>query len=73
MLHENFVETGILKSEFVKWYHNIYVLHKQIAHGEVRIVRAQDIEEWQNRAEVFMKKMVSIIDKLIDARKNQKS
>ncbi len=72
MLHENFVETGILKSEFVKWYHNIYVLHKQIAHGEVRIVRAQDIEEWQNRAEVFMKKMVSIIDKLIDARKNQK-
>jgi uncharacterized protein (UPF0332 family)/predicted nucleotidyltransferase len=72
MLHENFVETGILKSEFVKWYHNIYVLHKQIAHGEVRIVRAQDIEEWQNRAELFMKKMVSIIDKLIDARKNQK-
>jgi uncharacterized protein (UPF0332 family)/predicted nucleotidyltransferase len=72
MLHENFVETGILKSELVKWYHNIYILHKQIAHGEVRHVKAQEIENWQNKAEAFMKKMVEIIDRLIEARKNQK-
>ncbi len=73
MLHESFVETGVLKSDFVKWYHNIFILHKQIAHGEVRIVKAADIEEWQGKAELFMKKMVEIIDKLIEARKNQKS
>ena len=72
MLHESFVETGILKSEFVKWYHNIYMLHKQIAHGEVRFVKAQEVELWQERAETFMKKMVELIDKLIDARKNNK-
>lgn len=72
MLHENFVETGVLKSEFVKWYHNAYILHKQISHGEVRHVNAQEIEDWQNRAESFMKKMVEIIDKLIEAKRVQK-
>ena len=69
MLHESFVETGILNSEMVKWYRDIYILHKQIAHGEVRAVKAQEIENWQHRAEQFMKKMVDIIDKLIEARK----
>ena len=71
MLHENFVETGILKSDFVKWYHNIYILHKQISHGEIRFVKAQEIESWQQRAEEFMKKMVEVIDRLIEARKNK--
>ncbi len=71
MLHENFVETGVLKSEFVKWYNDIFILHKKIAHGEIRMVKAQDIENWQNRAEAFMKKMVDIIDRLIEARKNK--
>jgi uncharacterized protein (UPF0332 family)/predicted nucleotidyltransferase len=72
MLHENFVDTGVLKSELVKWYHNIFILHKQIVHGEIKFVKAQEIETWQIRAETFMKKMVDIIDKLIEARKNQK-
>ncbi|MSS74425.1 hypothetical protein EXS72_02175 [Candidatus Pacearchaeota archaeon] len=68
MLHENFVETGILKSDYVKWYRDIYMLHKQIAHGEIKKVDAKEIENWQNRAENFMKTMVDIIDKLIDAK-----
>jgi len=71
MLHENFVEAGVLKSEFVKWYHEIFVLHKQIAHGNIRYVKAQEIEEWHLKAEAFMKKMVDIIDRLIEARKGQ--
>lgn len=73
MLHENFVEAGVLKSELVKWYHNIYILHKQIAHGEVKAVRGQEVEDWQHKAEIFMKKMVEITDRLIEARKDQKT
>lgn len=73
MLHENFVETGVLKSDYVKWYHNVFILHKQIAHGEVKVVKASEIEMWQGKAEEFMKKMVELIDKLIEARKNQKN
>jgi uncharacterized protein (UPF0332 family)/predicted nucleotidyltransferase len=71
MLHESFVETGVLKSEYVKWYHNIFILHKQIAHGEVRMVKATEIENWQAKAEEFMKKMVELIDRLIEARRTQ--
>ncbi len=73
MLHESFVQTGILKSEYVKWYRDIYVLHKQIAHGEIKHVDAKEIEAWQNRAEDFMKTLVNVIDRLIDARNNQTS
>ena len=71
MLHENLVETGILKSDYIKWYRDIYILHKQIAHGEIKHVKATEIEAWQERAESFMKTMVNIIDKLIDARRSQ--
>ncbi|MEK6846780.1 MAG: nucleotidyltransferase domain-containing protein [Nanoarchaeota archaeon] len=70
MLNESFVETGIMKQDYVKWYRDIYILHKQIAHGEIKSVKAAEIEAWQDRAEDFMKKMVDIIDKLIEARKN---
>lgn len=70
MLHESFVETGVMKSDFVKWYREIYILHKQIAHGEIRHVKATEIEAWQQKAEEFMKKMVELIDKLIESRKN---
>lgn len=73
MLHENFVETGVLKSDYVKWYHNVFILHKQIAHGDVKVVKASEIEMWQGKAEEFMKKMVELIDKLIEARRNQKN
>ncbi|MGV8142121.1 MAG: nucleotidyltransferase domain-containing protein [Candidatus Pacearchaeota archaeon] len=68
MLHENFVEAGILKSDYVKWYREIYILHKQISHGDIRHVEAKEIEAWQIRAEDFMKTLVNIIDKLIDAK-----
>ena len=68
MLHESFVETGVLKPEYVKWYRDVYILHKQISHGEIRHVEAKEIEAWQKRAEDFMKTLVNVIDKLIDAR-----
>jgi uncharacterized protein (UPF0332 family)/predicted nucleotidyltransferase len=71
MLHESFVEAGVLKPDYVKWYRDIYILHKQIAHGEIKQVKASEIEAWQVRAEDFMKTMVNIIDRLLESRKSQ--
>jgi uncharacterized protein (UPF0332 family)/predicted nucleotidyltransferase len=68
MLHDNFVVTGIMKADYVKMYRDIYILHKQIAHGDVRELESGIVSQWQDRANDFMKKMVSIIDQLIDAR-----
>ena len=71
MLKENFVDTGLLKIEYVKWYRDLFHLHKGIAHGEIRHINGSEIEEWQKRAEEFLKKMTEIIDRLIDIRKQQ--
>jgi hypothetical protein len=38
---------------------------------EVRMVKATEIENWQAKAEEFMKKMVELIDRLIEARRTQ--
>ncbi|MDP4039228.1 MAG: nucleotidyltransferase domain-containing protein [Candidatus Pacearchaeota archaeon] len=70
MLKEEFTDRGILKPEYVKWYRDIYGLHKEISHGEIREIKGVLIDEWQEKAEKFMRKMTDIIDKLIEAKKS---
>jgi uncharacterized protein (UPF0332 family) len=69
MLNQEFADRDLLKSEYVKWYREIYNLHKGISHGEIREIKGEMIDVWQDRAEQFMKKMAEIIDRLIDSRK----
>jgi uncharacterized protein (UPF0332 family)/predicted nucleotidyltransferase len=70
MLNESFVESGMLKIDYIRWYRDIFELHKRISHGEVKSIKGVELDEWQKRGELFMKKMSEIIDSLIDARKN---
>jgi uncharacterized protein (UPF0332 family)/predicted nucleotidyltransferase len=69
MLKEEFVDRNMLKSDYIRWFRDIYSLHKGIAHGEIKEVKGMAIDEWQERAEKFMKKMAEIIDNLIESRK----
>lgn len=69
LLKEQFVDRGLLKSEYIKWYRDVYSLHKGIAHGEIKHVKGILIDEWQERAEKFMLRMTQIIDKLLEAKK----
>lgn len=69
MIKQYFTDTGMMKAEYVKWYREIFSLHKEIAHGRKREVKGAEIDLWQFRAEKFMMQMTSIIDKLIEARK----
>jgi len=68
MLKEHFVDKGMLKMEYVSWYREIFSLHKSIIHGEVRDIKGSIIDEWQERAKNFMKKMIDIVDQLLEAR-----
>jgi uncharacterized protein (UPF0332 family)/predicted nucleotidyltransferase len=68
MLKESFVDTGLLKMEYVAWFRDIFSLHKSISHGQVREIKGADIDAWQERAEYFMKKMSEIIDQLLESR-----
>lgn len=67
MLKESFVDTGLMKMDFVNWYREIFALHKSIAHGRIRDIKGAEIDAWQERAEIFMRKMTEIIDGFLEA------
>jgi predicted nucleotidyltransferase/uncharacterized protein (UPF0332 family) len=69
LLKETFADKNIIKQELVSWYRDIYGIHKAIAHGQVTHVKGADIDNWQVRAETFLRSMTSIIDHLIEAKK----
>jgi len=68
MLKETFVDAGMLKMSYVKSLKEIYALHKAIEHGGVSDIKGEDIDEWQELAEDFLKKMTNIIDSLLESK-----
>ncbi|MCK5612727.1 hypothetical protein KAR91_63225, partial [Candidatus Pacearchaeota archaeon] len=64
-LKEHFVNTGKLKMKYVDWYRELHVLHKRIAHGELRDLRGVQIDLWQERAEEFLDVMTKLIKNII--------
>ncbi len=69
MLRESFVNKNMLNMELIKWFTGIHGLHKNIAHGQIRDIKGAEIDAWQERAQKFMLKMTSIVDKIIESKK----
>jgi predicted nucleotidyltransferase len=65
MLKETFVDTKSLDMKYVIWYRDLYLLHRKIVHGEVRVVPGKEIDEWQKKADEFFKVMVSLVNKIL--------
>lgn len=65
-LKENFVNEGKLKMKYVIWYRDLLVLHKKIAHGEIKNLRGIEIDAWQDRAEEFLEVMANLVKELIE-------
>lgn len=61
LLKENFVDTKKLKMDYVIWYRDLYILHRQIVHGEVTHLKGADIDIWQKRTEEFISAMVRLV------------
>jgi len=70
LLKESFVDRGLLDISYVSAFRDVYALHKQIAHGEVRKVMGDSIDRLQKTAEDFMLRMTNIVDTLIKSQKN---
>ena len=51
--------------KYVVWYRDLYVLHRRIVHGDVTNMHGKDLEEWQQRAEDFVKTIAELINKII--------
>ncbi len=69
MLREVFVDSGMLKMNFVKSVKEVYSLHKAISHGNVSSIKGQEIDEWQEIAEKFLSEMTRIIDLILESKK----
>jgi len=64
-LKTTFVDTGRLKMKYVVWYRDLLMLHKKIAHGEVKNLRGVEIDEWQDRTEEFLSTMAQLVKDLV--------
>jgi len=65
LLKENFVDKGLLKMKYVIWYRDLYVLHRKIVHGDIRDLKGSEIDDWQVRADEFVRVMAELIEKII--------
>jgi len=61
-LKEVFVDPGKLKMKYVIWYRDLYMLHKQIVHGETTDLKGVEIDAWQERTQEFMKVMAELVN-----------
>ena len=61
-LKEVFVDPGKLKMKYVIWYRDLYMLHKQIVHGETTDLKGVEIDAWQDRTQEFMKVMAELVN-----------
>jgi predicted nucleotidyltransferase/uncharacterized protein (UPF0332 family) len=70
-LKEAFVDKGFLKMKYVEWYKDMYYLHKKIDHLEIKDIKGSEIDIWQQRAEEFMKEMISLVEKIVGVEKKK--
>jgi predicted nucleotidyltransferase/uncharacterized protein (UPF0332 family) len=61
-LKEVFVNEKKLDIKYVVWYRDLHILHKKIAHGEIRELKGVEIDDWQEKAEDFVNTMAKLVD-----------
>lgn len=65
-LKNTFVDSGKLKMKYVVWYRDLLLLHKKIAHGEIKNLKGVEIDAWQDRAEEFLETMANLVKDAIE-------
>ena len=64
-LKETFVNSGKLKMKYVIWYRDLLILHKKIAHGEIKDLKGIEIDAWQDRTEEFLRVTAKLVEEII--------
>ena len=54
----------MLNKKFVDWYSDLYLLTHKIFRNEVTQIKGKEIDEWQERTDLFVREMAKIVDKL---------
>jgi predicted nucleotidyltransferase/uncharacterized protein (UPF0332 family) len=64
-LKDTFVNLGLLKMKYVVWYRDLLFLYKKITHGEIKDVKGEEIDTWQERAKEFIEVMANLVNETI--------
>lgn len=64
-LKETFVDTRKLKEKYVNDFRDLFLLHKQIAHGEIKDLKGVQIDEWQSKTQDFVRVMALLVKEMI--------
>ena len=64
-LKETFVNSGRLKMKYAIWYRDLLMLHKKIAHGEIKDLKGIEIDAWQVRTEEFLRVMAKLVEAIV--------
>lgn len=70
MLKEAFVDRKLLNEKYVRAMSDLYALHKQIAHGDLRMIKGEEIDKWQMIAESYLGDISRVIDSILESKKN---
>jgi len=65
-LKQKFIDTGKLKMKYAVWYRDLLILHKKISHGKVTELKSVEIDEWQEKAEEFLRVMAKLVDEMVN-------
>jgi len=64
LLKEKFVDRKLLKMKYVVWYRDVYILHRKILHGDLSDIKGTELDEWQDRADKFIRIVAELINKI---------
>jgi hypothetical protein len=69
MLKAAFVDTNLLKINYVKGFGELLSVHKAIGHGHINNIKGAEVDQWQELAENFMKEMTRLIGIMLEGKK----
>lgn len=61
-LKQTFIDSKKLKMKYVVWYRDLLLLHKKISHGKTTELKGIEIDEWNEKAEEFLRVMARLVD-----------
>jgi predicted nucleotidyltransferase/uncharacterized protein (UPF0332 family) len=66
-LKETFVNSNLLKMKYVVWYRDLLFLYKKITHGEIKDLKGEEIDIWQERTKEFLDVMAKLVKEKIES------
>lgn len=66
LLKENFVDKKLMKMKYIIDFRDLHDLHRKMMHGEIKDIRGDVIDNWQNKAEEFFNMTMKLIKEIID-------